>query len=320
MEADLTNFRRQGAENDFDYYDIPAGTILYTGNLDHPNPVPHQDFSFFAFDKASAELYGPTYKFVTTEPQTVLAMDSIKTKQKLMNMIENELPTASEERFALLNKIQRILRENYGLETNIRNSEPDQDWLFLTEYLCTLNLPSANGYAIDFMNTAWSGRFHREVAFCRDPHVKMIDLISSPKYIEDWLEHERQKKLNDSVLKSRSGKKRLSLQNNSNSESSNDYMNYGFNSDSDSSTGSKRSAAYPATPAASKKYKSDSEDEEPTFAPRIQKLFDDEDDNEKVGGKRRSRRRKTRRLTKRKRQSTKRKRRQLSCKRRRQIR
>lgn len=193
----------------FSYFKIPKNTILYTGNLDFPDPVPYGNLSFFGFDIETAELYGPVYKFVTTAPEKVLALDDVRTKQMLDILADQEIENTEpgdEKRIEDLLSAKRILRENYGLETNRRNSEPRQDWHFVTEFLCKLNLGEYNGYALNFMETAGGGHFHREVAFCRAPNVEILnngETLSNRKFIQAFLEKKNERIRQKELLKAR---------------------------------------------------------------------------------------------------------------------
>jgi len=134
------------------FYIIPTGTTLYRGESSVNQPtytIKYNGFPiFFGFDKDAIEKnYGITYQFTTISDIICISIDLLD-ESSLFYI--NSPP-----------KIQKILRENYGLVSKKRLSESDNDKL-LSNYLCKLGI---DGYATNIMDTLLDS-FHAEIAIC----------------------------------------------------------------------------------------------------------------------------------------------------------
>ena len=119
---------------DITYYNIPAGTDLFRGDMprDYTNPL--ADISgpvFFGQTEEVARIYGLPFRFSTSSELNLLALD-----KSMQTIYDN----ASKDNTPFDNKtvkdvIPKILKENYGYKTGIRNSDDAADKK-LTKYIC----------------------------------------------------------------------------------------------------------------------------------------------------------------------------------------
>ena len=116
------------------FYIIPLGTALYRGDyffdsqdeqsLEYTRPP-----IFFGFDEASVKKYGIVYSFTTKQEMRCIATDVLTESSPFY-------ATAPED-------IKAILRDNYGVISKKRVSEPNPDKK-LAQYICDSGL---DGYA-----------------------------------------------------------------------------------------------------------------------------------------------------------------------------
>ena len=147
-------------EDGLDYYDIPIETRLYRGDtpaykfyLDDGNKfIFNPGFYFFGTNVQDVEQYGVVFEFKTITSYKLLALDSNESLEKLKATIYDT-------------EICRILDENYGTTTGIRDSISVKD-KHLCSFLCQNGY---QGYAIlKDRSTPTGGIFHHEVMIC-DP-------------------------------------------------------------------------------------------------------------------------------------------------------
>lgn len=170
-------FSTYDSEDNIPFYIIPAGTTLYRADsstdaptyklIDTGYPI------FFGFDKETIEKnYGITYKFTTISDIHCIAIDLLTESSPFY---VNSSP-----------KIQKVLRENYGLFTKKRLSESGNDNL-LANYICTLG---KDGYAANVMETQL-GSFHSEIAICNISNkIDPDGILVTPKKIAARLKQE----------------------------------------------------------------------------------------------------------------------------------
>lgn len=171
---------REGAE--YDTYVFPAGTPLFSAfreKLDAYTPekvFPKVGNSYFGFHNETAMIYGYSFAYITNQPITLLAIDSIKTLRHLW-----ELATQQNNEY-----IQRALRISYGFldeyldqakpdksyKPQLRNSFSGVDWPFVV-FLCENGFA---GYAANEMTTPSGHTFHPECVICSNGPLTSVDL------------------------------------------------------------------------------------------------------------------------------------------------
>jgi hypothetical protein len=158
-------------ENGTPFYVIPAGTALYRGDYFFDS---HDEQSleytippiFFGFDEASVKKYGIVYSFTTKQEMRCIATD-------LLTESSPFYATAPED-------IKAILRNNYGVISKKRVSEPNPDKK-LAEYICGLDLDgyAANrtGFELDILES--------EIAICNINKINTTGtLVSVPPDVQ----------------------------------------------------------------------------------------------------------------------------------------
>ena len=170
-------------DGDITYYNIPAGTDLFRGDMprDYTNPL--ADISgpvFFGQTEEVARIYGLPFRFSTLSEMNLLALD--KSMQTIYDNASNDNTPFDNK--TVKDVIPKILKENYGYKTGIRNSDDAADKK-LTKYICQ-RFP---GYATDFMRTDGEGTFHREIVICNKEQVQFQEKVpisnSDEKSIRD---------------------------------------------------------------------------------------------------------------------------------------
>ena len=154
--SDLSIFKNPIAKDGVKYYIFPSGYKLFKANYSNePTPFISGIPSFFGIKNTSSEYielyeeeYGIIFEFVTTKDYKLLALDDKDTQRFLYS-------TAPDN-------IKRILKNNYGYETGLRDSDGDKD-RELANYLCANGY---EGYATSKMPTPSGGFFHFELLIC----------------------------------------------------------------------------------------------------------------------------------------------------------
>ena len=137
-------------DDGFYYYLLPKDNNLYRGDNSMTMETKFMEKpTYFGTNKDEVEQYGMVFQIKTDRPYRLLAIDN-------SNLMQNVYNNASED-------IQKILENNYGYKTGIRNSVSSAD-NNLSAYLC--NTYQYDGYAINTMETDFGGNFHKEVMIC----------------------------------------------------------------------------------------------------------------------------------------------------------
>jgi hypothetical protein len=155
------------------YYIIPAGTPLFRGDIPpNPNsPLEHINGPVFFGQTADVALtYGIPFEFKTKSELRLLALD------KSMGQIYNDASNnnASFDGKTVNDVIPLILKRNYGYNGGVRNSDDAADKK-LTNYICQ-RFP---GYATDFMDTDFGGKFHPEIVICDKNNVDFVRQLTT---------------------------------------------------------------------------------------------------------------------------------------------
>jgi hypothetical protein len=173
LEENLKRFFVAGPQ--YDTYVIPADTILFKSFREPlskyvARPIPGP--AFFGFNEMTSRLYGFAFSYRTTQPYTLLAIDSDKTMQYLLDTVVPTVENKEEIREAMQQSFgyPRKKTPAYGDEkVRIRNSVGPTDWKFV-QFLCSQ--AGIQGYMANFMLEAIPGsRFHPECVICEAPNV-----------------------------------------------------------------------------------------------------------------------------------------------------
>ena len=200
MNADIFNNYFIDDETKYKYYIIPEKFPLFKATR-RPS-IEFEDFKpyFFGLVYETTDeideyenLYGAIYKFETTKELRLLALDDPQTIQNLYNNTNDE-------------NIQRILINNYGLNSGIRNSVADKD-REIANYLCENNF---EGYAINTMKADLGGKFHPEFLICDAKNcVEQVDIITKDENkIRNMVQEYRLKEQSVNLREARRNKKR----------------------------------------------------------------------------------------------------------------
>lgn len=143
------------------YYILPAGLLLFratkssrylTSNNTKLTLKPGEFFGVYNMDPAYVESYeneyGIIFAFETTHQYELLALDDKQTQQ----ILYYDAPP----------NIKQILKNNYGYMLGTRESVLDSD-LVLSKYLCNKGY---QGYATNTMPTSFGGTFQPEFMIC----------------------------------------------------------------------------------------------------------------------------------------------------------
>ena len=159
-------------ENGYKYYFVPQGTILYRGDTTlYPNFQLPNSPAFFSTDARFVKHYGLVFRFKTKRPLKLLVLD----KKADYSLFYNSSPP----------NIQRILKNNYGYISGLRETEFVKDHELVT-YICSLGLDGyANnrmGITEDSIHDDYEGdddnlapQFHPEMALCNTNNVEFVD-------------------------------------------------------------------------------------------------------------------------------------------------
>ena len=130
------------------YHTLLKDDVLYRGNGWNESDGIIQPFpTYFGFNKQHVKQYGRVHTYKVMEPMRLFSADNIT------ESFYNKAPKA----------IQKIMNQNFGYKSHIRDSESAQDKEFLN-YLCNSGY---DGYAIKSdMLTPNGDAFHHEVAIC----------------------------------------------------------------------------------------------------------------------------------------------------------
>jgi hypothetical protein len=181
------------------YYLLPEGlplfkaTTIYNEKQDKIilNPKGFYFFGVKNMDPAYIhnyeELYGVIHEFKTTRPYKLLAMDNADTRKFLY---KNASKKKNES-------IQKILKNNYGYESGIRDSESNAD-RELSKHICELGY---DGYAIHDMDTDFGGKFHDEFMICNMDGIEYVKMVSDKKKIPSILANSEAKKAKENEPK-----------------------------------------------------------------------------------------------------------------------
>ena len=159
-------------ENGYKYYLVPQGTILYRGDTTlYPNFHLPNSPAFFSTDARFVKHYGLVFRFQTKRPLKLLVLD----KKADYSLFYNSSPP----------NIQRILKNNYGYISGLRETEFVKDHELVT-YICSLGLDGyANnrmGITEDSIHDDYEGdddnaapQFHPEMALCNTNNVEFVN-------------------------------------------------------------------------------------------------------------------------------------------------
>jgi len=255
-----------GNPDGINYYIVPENTTLFRGDipLDENDPLSHMNGPvFFGQTEEVAREYGMPFRFITTQPLKLLALD--KSMDKIYEVASNDNSPLEDKTVKEI--IPEILEKNYGYVSGIRNSDNDADKT-MTNYLCkTYN----TGYALDFTKTDAGGMFHREIIICDKDSVQFVEKISITEDEVDAIrEKQKMRRLEEDRIQS-AKEARLKHKTNVRSKLSEDrgFTPFSLNFGDDS-------------------------DEEEEMKPRLLNFGDDSDDEVVDGGKRKTtRKRKT---------------------------
>ena len=309
-------------DNGYQYYVIPIGTILYRGDTTlYPHFQQPKLPAFFSTEPKFVKHYGILFRFITTKPMRLLALDN---HVNYTNFYNNS-PSY----------IQTILKRNYGYNTKKRDSSYRSDFKLVNHLCDDLHM---DGYANDRMFVddmavvdAYEGEedmedrpFHPELALCKFDKLEYIDAsedvqnyinIHGEQGLQDeikrkqesvrkWEENERREQsrsnkpdhfgspLTSSDLFSRMGEETTS------DDNSSDFNSYHLESLGNITDDSFSSP--PSSPSPSNTDSTPGTPENPLYA-QSNILFESPTKKQKKeGGRKRKTRRKTRRKTKRK--------------------
>ena len=198
--SDLSVFDNPIEENGVKYYVFPAGYPLFKANKNPAiRPTTFRDGipSFFGvknidegYIKAFESEYGIVFEFVTKREYKLIALDDPVTQANLYNKAPED--------------IQKILKDNYGYGTGIRNSVGEKDKQ-LAMYLCNLGL---EGYATNKMHTDFS-EFHIELLICNAKDgIEFSRQITDDSKAEYIISDAKSKKLDEDLRNARKKKRR----------------------------------------------------------------------------------------------------------------
>ena len=165
-------------------YIIETGQPLYRGDTGlykalqrYPDAtLSNTDPAFFGTKIEKLKRYGILFRFVTTRPLTLIALDKPNTK------FYNEAPST----------IQKLLKRHFGMNGNgLRATDREKDYEVL-KYICTRFEGQFDGYMIEEMDVPEDmsiddmisedenpalAKFHSEVALCADVNndVQLVD-------------------------------------------------------------------------------------------------------------------------------------------------
>jgi len=181
-------------ENGYKYYLVPETTILYRGDTTlYPNFQLPNSPAFFSTDARFVKKYGLVFTFKPIKPLKLLVLDN----HADYSLFYNSSPS----------DVQRILKNNYGYGTGLRETDFKKDHE-LVKHICRLGL---DGYAnnrmritMDSIHDFYEGddddteaEFHPEMAIC---NTNNLELIGMEKYTEKQIETAVLKKKQD-ILK-----------------------------------------------------------------------------------------------------------------------
>ena len=160
-------------DNGYQYYVIPAGITLYRGDTTlYPHFQQPKLPAFFSTEAKFVKHYGILFRFITTEPMRLLALDNHANYRNFYNNSSDD--------------IQTILRRNYGYKTGLRDSAYRSDFKLVNHLCYDLHM---DGYANDRMFVddmavvdAYEGEedmenrpFHPELALCKFDKVRYVN-------------------------------------------------------------------------------------------------------------------------------------------------
>ena len=188
-------------KNGYKYYVVPKGYPLFKAlkTFRNANDIsltlkPNKPYFFGLKDTDPDYIadyeqeYGVIFEYITLEPIELLALDDMKTMNKLYK--ESTV------------QIQMILDKNYK-KSRLSESEPDR---IFSDYLCQVKNPDlGNGYAIYEMETDFGGTFHPELLICNaSKYVKYVKQVTtSTKRVEEIIEMGKLKRMTDDLEQSR---------------------------------------------------------------------------------------------------------------------
>ena len=160
----------------FYYYIIPAGKELFRGDNSKYNKYTGESDktipdtpTFYTTTQKLASEYGIVFKYETTKPYALLALDDRDNLQRLYDIIKS-IPKSE--------RILAIINEQYGLKhidehgDLLRDTKSELDKEFVA-YLCSMKRdngdPMFEGYATNSMKIPYSGNnytFHEELVIC----------------------------------------------------------------------------------------------------------------------------------------------------------
>ena len=164
----LTEYFVEGTP--YDTYQIPAGTKLFKSYRDtlakwSPDKVfPLRGPAYFGFDEPNvSENYGFAFAYKTTQSYELLAIDSQNTLEYLWGLAAGNTD------------VRNTLTKCFGFDPDkpekqqIRTSDEDLDYV-LVDFLCDHGF---EGYAGDYIAASLGGRFHPECVMCDPINVKL---------------------------------------------------------------------------------------------------------------------------------------------------
>jgi hypothetical protein len=197
---------KQIKEKEIYYYLLPEGlhlfkaTTMYNEKQDKIVLNP-KGFYFFGVKNMDSsyihnyeELYGVIHEFKTTRQYKLLAMDNADTRKFLY---ENASKKKNES-------IQKILKNNYGYNSGIRDSESNAD-TELSKHICELGY---DGYAIHDMDTDFEGKFHDEFMICNIDGIEYVEMVSDKTQTKSIIENSEMYKEQERKIQPKKSRKR----------------------------------------------------------------------------------------------------------------
>lgn len=158
-------------------YVLPEGTTIYRGDtvayLDYSTygdelPKLVKPNTFFTLFEREAKIYGVPLEYKTTAVMYLLAMDKPDTNSAFYENAPND--------------IKPLLKQNYGWETGVRDSDAGKDDQ-VAQHICSIGL---DGYASQPMEgSGMRPKLPSELLICRNKNVQFEKIVkSTPRELE----------------------------------------------------------------------------------------------------------------------------------------
>jgi hypothetical protein len=152
-------------------YVLPKGTTIYRGDtvayLDYTKygddlPKLAKPNTFFTLFETEANMYGVPFEYKTTKIMYLLAMDKPDTNGAFYDNAPND--------------IKPLLKQNYGWETGMRDSDASKDDK-VAHYICSVGL---DGYASEPMDgSGIRPKLPSEILICGNKNVQFVKIAES---------------------------------------------------------------------------------------------------------------------------------------------